>query len=229
MRVQHRKLSKLFFICSALLALCHLSGCATIFTGTTDTVKFDSNVPGVRMSIDGEYKGELPLTLTLSRNFMNGQSFKAKFQADGYETQEFTIKREFNTVAVLDISSIVTSGGIDLLTGSLMRFSPNEYHVQMLKIGEKADSAEYERSIRLYRYALVNFEHVQRDIVSGGGEYLTSLSKALSGERRDVQAMITAQVLQNSSELVSSSDAHEFVRRLNNVLSDQPELRDYRI
>src|SRR6266568_2938702 len=53
-------------------ALIQLSGCATIFTGTTDTLKFDANVPGVRLTIDGQYKGELPLTLTLSRNFING-------------------------------------------------------------------------------------------------------------------------------------------------------------
>src|SRR6266849_3981305 len=75
-------------------ALMQLDGCATIFTGTTDTLKFD---------------------------------------AAGYETQEFQLKREFNYVAILDVTSIPTSGGIDVLTGSLMKFSPNEYHVQMLK------------------------------------------------------------------------------------------------
>src|SRR5947209_18073408 len=94
-------------------ALIQLSGCATIFTGTTDTLKFDANVPRVRLTIDGQYKGELPLTLKMSRDFMNGQEFMAKFEKAGYATQEFMLKREFNFVAILDITSLPTSGGID--------------------------------------------------------------------------------------------------------------------
>src|SRR2546428_4708677 len=144
-------LTRLFLALPLVSALIQLSGCATIFTGTTDTLKFDANVPGVRLTIDGEYKGELPLTLTMSRNFMNGQQFKAKFEAAGHEIQEVQLKREFNYVAILDITSIPTSGGIDLLTGSLMKFSPDEYHVPMVKKGGKPGSAEFERSKRLYR------------------------------------------------------------------------------
>jgi hypothetical protein len=102
-----------------------------MFTGSTDPLKFDANVPGVRMSLDGQYIGELPLSRVQSRSFMGGQQFLAKFEAPGYETQEFRIHREFNTVAILDISSPLTSGGVDVLTGSLMRFSPLEYHVIM--------------------------------------------------------------------------------------------------
>src|SRR5258708_36772080 len=164
-------------------ALIQLSGCDTIFTGTTDTLKFDANVPGVRVNIEGQYKGELPLTLTLSRNFMNGEQFKAKFERAGYQTQEFQLKREFNYVAILDVTSIPTSGGIDLLTGSLMKFSPDEYHVQMLKKGESPGSAGFERSNRLYRYALMNYRKGQLAIIHGGVEYLESFASAHLGSR----------------------------------------------
>ena len=40
----------------AALALC---GCATMFTGTTDKLKFDANVSGVRLTVDGHFLGEL--------------------------------------------------------------------------------------------------------------------------------------------------------------------------
>src|SRR6266536_6426751 len=86
--------------------LIQLNGCATIFTGTSDTLKFDANVLGVRLTIDGQYKGELPLTLTLSRNFMNGEQFKAKFESTGYQAREFQLKRVFNYVARRDVTSI---------------------------------------------------------------------------------------------------------------------------
>jgi len=38
-----------------------------------------------------------------------------------------------------------------------MKFSPDEYHVQMMKKGKSPGSAEFERSMRLYRYALMNY------------------------------------------------------------------------
>ncbi len=96
----------------------------------------------------GQYKGELPLTLELSRSFVGGRTFFAVFEAPGYVDQRFSLGREFNAVAVLDITSPVTSGGIDLLTGSLMHFSPNEYHVQMLPAGERVDAPGFRREAR---------------------------------------------------------------------------------
>ena len=221
--------TRLLLVLSLVSAPIQLNGCATIFTGTTDTLKFNANVPGVRLTIDGEYKGELPLTLTMSRNFMNGQQFKAKFEAAGHETQEFQLKREFNYVAILDITSIPTSGGIDLLTGSLMKFSPDEYHVQMLKKGKSPGSAEFERSMRLYRYALMNYRKVQLDIVHGGGEYLESLASALSGTRGGADSVITEQALRNAPVLLEASGAHDFIRRFNDMLAGHPSLRVYQM
>jgi len=210
-------------------ALIHLNGCATIFTGTTDTLTFDASVPGVRLTIDGQYKGELPLTLTMSRNFLHGGEFKAKFEKAGYETQEFLLKREFNYVAILDVTSIVTSGGVDLLTGSLMKFSPTEYHIQMLQTGKSPKSADFERSKSLYRYALTNYRNVQRDISRGGGEYLASFASALSGTRGGAGSVITEQALRNAPVLLEASGAHDFIHRFNDVLAGHPNLRVYQM
>ena len=222
-------LTRLLLALPLVSALIQLSGCATIFTGTTDTLKFDANVPGVRLTIDGQYKGELPLTLTLSRNFMNGEQFKAKFERTGYQTQEFQLKRQFNYVAILDVTSIPTSGGIDLLTGSLMKFSPDEYHVQMLKKGESPGSAGFERSKRLYRYALMNYRKVQLDIIHGGGEYLESLASALSGTRGGADSVITERALRNAPVLLEASGAHDFIHRFNDMLASHPSLRAYQM
>jgi len=205
-------------------ALMQLNGCATIFSGTTEELKFDANVPGVRLTIDGQFKGTLPLTVNQSRDFMHGQEFIVKFEAPGYVTQEFKLKREFNWIAVLDITSIPTSGGIDYYTGALMRFEPNEYHIQMQKKGRSA--SEFERSKRLWQYALVNYRRLQLDLARGRGEYLESLASALSTQRRDE---IREHALRHSPTLLEASDAHDFVRRLNDALGSGPGLRAYRM
>lgn len=221
--------TRLLLVLPLVSALIQLNGCATLFTGTTDTLKFDANVPGVRLTVDGQYRGELPLTLTMSRNFMNGEQFKAKFEKAGYETQEFQLKREFNYVAILDVTSIPTSGGIDLLTGSLMKFSPTEYHVQMLQTGKSASSVDFERSKSLYRYALMNYHNVQRDISRGGGEYLASFASALSGRQGGADSAITERALRNAPVLLEASGAHDFIHRFNDMLASHPSLRVYRM
>jgi hypothetical protein len=210
-----------------LLACPVMTGCGTIFTGTTDDITFTANIKGVRLTIDKQPKGELPITVKQSRGFMNGESFTAKFEADGYETQEFQLKRNFNTVAVLDITSIPTSGGIDFITGSLMRFEPKEYFIEMRKKGK--GSAEYEREKRLWGYALMNYRRVQSDIARGGGEHLDSFASALSGTRGGVDAAIAEHALRHKPMLLEASSPHDFVRRFNEVLARYPELQIYQI
>ena len=207
--------------------LLSLGGCATLFTGTTDELKFNANVPGVRLTIDGQYKGVLPQTVVQSRDFMHGQEFRVKVEAPGYETQEFQLKRAFNWVALLDITSVPTSGGIDYYTGSLMHFEPREYHIQMRKKGK--GSAEFEREKRLWRYALVNYRRVQQDVSRGGGEHLESFASALSGTRGGADALIVEQALRHAPALLEASGPHDFIHRFNDMLAADPSLRVYQM
>src|SRR4051812_26861957 len=161
---------------AASIAAVAFGGCAAIFTGTTDDLAFDANVPDVLLSIDGEVQGQLPLNIKMSRNFVGGRRFVAKFEKPGYATQQFELKREFNTVAILDISSTLVSGGVDVLTGSLMKFSPREYHVLMVEAEAAPSQAELQRTRDLYRYALTNYRDLQKDVARGGGHHLAAFA-----------------------------------------------------
>jgi hypothetical protein len=208
-------------------ALVQLGGCATLFTGTTDELTFNANVPGVRLTIDGQPKGTLPVTVSQSRDFMHGQEFRVKLEAPGYETQEFQLKRQFNWVAILDITSVPTSGGVDYYTGSLMHFEPKEYHIQMRKKGK--GSAEFEREKRLWHYALVNYRRLQMDLARGGGEYLESFASVLAGELGGVNSTIVKHSLRHAAELLQASGPHDFVDTFNRTLASDPALRGYRM
>lgn len=208
-----------------LLALAPLllGGCATIFTGTHDTLTFDANVPGVRLTIDGQYRGELPLTLDLSRNFMGGRQFVARFEAPGYATQEFALDRTFNPVAILDVSSTIVSGGVDVLTGSLMKFSPREYHVQMLPAGESAAAPAARRSAELHRFALNGFRELQKDLARGGGESLTTFAAMVGGDGATARRVMEVS-LRGAPGLLAAPTAPAFVRRLDALLAETPDL-----
>ncbi len=206
-----------------------LSGCATIFTGTTDTLTFTANTPGVRLSIDGQYMGELPITVTLSRSFVGGRQFMARFERDGFVTQEFPLHREFNAVAILDVTSIPTSGGIDVLTGSLIRLSPTEYRVQMLKQGASAASDEFRRSVALVRFALANWRNVQKDVARGGGEHLSALASALCGDESAAAFAVSYESVRNAPLLLAASTGYDFLEQLDRMLAGNPALRSYRL
>jgi hypothetical protein len=176
------------------------------------------------LSIDGQPKGTLPLAIAQSRDFMHGQEFKVKLEAPGYETQEFQLKRAFNWVALLDITSVPTSGGIDYYTGALMQFDPREYHVQMRKKGK--GSAEFEREKRLWRYALVNYRRLQQDLARGGGEHVDSFASALGG---GASSLITEQALSHAPVLLGAAGPHDFIYRFNDMLASHPTLHVYRM
>ena len=199
-----------------------LGGCATIFTGTTDRLTFEANVPGVRLSVDGQYLGELPLTVDMSRNFVGGRQFLARFERAGHETQEFQLHREFNTVAILDVTSIPTSGGIDVLTGALMKFAPTSYHVQMLPAGRSAESAEFRRGLRAWSVALATWRSVQKDLARGGGEHLGVLADALADGDEAVRASLEVASLAHRESLLVAATPHAFVGRLELALAATP-------
>ncbi len=203
----------------AWVATVHLGGCATIFSGTKDTLTFAASVPSVRLTVDGEYLGELPLTVEMSRSFVGGRQFVARFEKPGYVTQEFRLKREFNAVAILDITSIPVSGGVDVLTGALMKFSPTDYHVQMLKEGQAAGSPEFRRAAAIYGFALANYRNVQKDLARGGGEHLGTLAALLGGGEAVATEVARQETIRNAPLLLAARSAHDFVACLARVLA----------
>ena len=206
-----------------------LGGCATIFTGTKDPLTFAANVPAVRLTIDGQYQGELPLAFEMSRNFVGGRQFVARFEKEGYQTQEFKLQREFNTVAILDLSSTIVSGGVDVLTGALMKFSPKDYHVQMLPDGKSPASSDARRSAELYRFALVNFHGLQKDIARGGGEQLHTYAAMLGDGDASLAPLIEEEALRHAPELVGSGSPHAFVDRFRGLMARSPSLSAVRM
>jgi hypothetical protein len=115
-----------------VLAPLLLGGCATVLSGASDRIAFESNVPRVRLTIDGEYRGELPLTVEVSRH-VEGERVLARFERVGYLTQELELTRSFDPVALLDIPVFIVGFPVDILSGSIRRFEPASYHVQLVE------------------------------------------------------------------------------------------------
>ncbi len=109
------------------------SGCATIFTGTKQTIQLDSEPSGAMVQVDGIDRGETPLALSLQKG-NEGQVIR--LEKEGYRARTFQAQTTFNGVAVLNLFNLLF-WGIDAASGALWKYDPQTYMMRLEK--EEAD------------------------------------------------------------------------------------------
>jgi hypothetical protein len=109
-----------------------LSSCATIFTGTKQTVQIDSEPPGAKVLVDGIDRGYTPIGVSLKKG-SDGQMVTLKYE--GYKDKSFQPETTFNGVAALNLLNILF-WGIDAATGAVWKYDPKYYKIEMEKVGE---------------------------------------------------------------------------------------------
>lgn len=116
---------KRFLLCTA--ALIFLSGCATIFTSSSDTITFKSVPKGAKVEINGVRVGVTPVTVPVKRS-LNPPHVQMKLI--GYETQYIVLQNSFNKIATFDILFWPTFL-VDALTGSIMKYDILTYEAEL--------------------------------------------------------------------------------------------------
>jgi hypothetical protein len=197
-------------ILSGGIVILLMEGCATIFTGTTDVIKFSSNVDPVRVFIGGRLVGTTPLTADVRREIGKGPI--VRFEKEGYETQEFPLEKEFNWVSVPDVTSVITSGGIDVLTGAIMEYSPRQYHIEMLT-NKQTSINESQHQITFAKFVLLNADWIRVDLANDGGEYSNALASLVIAER-STPSEFKSWLQSHKDSLVSASDPEMLLTEL---------------
>ena len=111
-----------------LFASTLLSGCATIFSGTSDEISFESEPEGAGIYIDGVKRGETPATVSVSRDVFNDTFVTLKM--DGYEDRRIKLQKDFTTVSILNLGNVLF-WGIDAATGAMMNYSVRNYDLDL--------------------------------------------------------------------------------------------------
>lgn len=161
------------------------SGCATLFSGTTDEVTFTSEPAGARVLVDGDELGETPLTYEVDR-----QTFRRSevvIQKDGYRSEKFPLKKTLDTVALFNCTSIL-SWGTDAITGAMMEYSPNKYFVELTKKGERADLGHR----RALQFVLLMQKELVRQLPRREGEQLRALGFLFGADERSFPRFVAA-------------------------------------
>nr|WP_314499763.1 hypothetical protein [uncultured Chryseobacterium sp.] len=106
-----------------------LTSCATIFTGTKDSLSFNSTPQGAKVIHKGIAKCTTPCTVDIPRSLSKQM---VSFEKEGFDKKEVKLVKNFNAVSLLNILfGGVIGVGIDAATGSLTKYSPKEYQVEL--------------------------------------------------------------------------------------------------
>ncbi|WP_295211359.1 PEGA domain-containing protein [uncultured Chryseobacterium sp.] len=106
-----------------------VTSCATIITGTKDKITFNSTPEGAKVIHKGIEKCTTPCTAEIPRSLSKQM---VTFEKEGFSNKEVKLTKTFNPVTLVNILLGGIIGiGIDTVTGSLTKYSPKEYKVEL--------------------------------------------------------------------------------------------------
>lgn len=111
-----------------------LAGCATIVNGTAQDVNLMSSPAGAKVYVNGEYQGETPLTVALSRRDYHD----VRLEKSGYEDYQETIGRTWSPwvlgnwcVPPFGICGLMIFVPVDYVTGGSHELGPSRIDAEM--------------------------------------------------------------------------------------------------
>jgi hypothetical protein len=198
------------------------SGCATLFSDSSDKITITSEPAGAEVILGNEVKGKTPLELVVERDTFKTTTLQIKKK--GYATQDLKLKKTFNTTSLFNIGFIsttlgVTSWGVDALTGGVIKHSPTGYTVTL----KKGDSAQLDAGVGKTLFVQVNEQKIRNDLAHGGGAFLdTYLS--FYGFNEVETLMLKEKVLASKMSLLKLENAIVLEAAIEKMASHQKQL-----
>lgn len=148
------------------------SACATIISGTTQEVTFDSEPQGVQVTVNAKVLGKTPFAVQLDKK----ADQTVEFYLDGYkrQTRQLTTRMEgwfWGNIVIGGLFGSTTDGA----TGSIHEYSPNQYYVTMVAGSSSSVMAIKPEKAKVKEFIVANYDKVITDLAKGEGEYLDSL------------------------------------------------------
>lgn len=183
-----------------------ITGCATIVSGTTQQVTFQSTPEGATVKLNGRPLGKTPLTIQLDRE--DGQILT--IEKEGYKTFSTSMDTRLEPWFW---GNIITGGLIgsttDGMSGAINEYSPGQYIVtleseQLTQAGQPLHMAEHDR---IKRFLFLNYTKLRSELSVGSGEVVDATLDILKIPQ-DKQLSVTNDI---KIIMFKTSDAEGFV------------------
>jgi hypothetical protein len=151
-------------------------GCATIASGTTQTITVNSNVDGAVVYLDGEQVGTTPFTGVVRK----GKN-ALRVEAEGFRGENVSLSKNLDPLFWGNILIGGTLGSAtDFATGAAYQYAPATYQVELRAAGQS--DADFDRQLVVRKFAMVYIDAIARDLSAGSGEYLDALLSLINDE-----------------------------------------------
>lgn len=115
-------------IIGLFVLISYLMSCATLFSGSSDTVSILSEPSSAKVYVNGNYVGNTPVSNVLKRD----KDYNILVKKDGYEPGNATLTRSFNAVAILNLINLLC-WVVDAVTGAMWKFDQTAVTVTLEK------------------------------------------------------------------------------------------------
>ena len=110
-----------------IITILFITGCATVFKGTSQEITFETSPSGAKVLLDGNLVGTTPFTMSVKKN--KYKSFRVEL--DGYNTIQRQMTKEYDLISLLNIFWDLST--TDLLTGAAFEYAENSYYIELQK------------------------------------------------------------------------------------------------
>jgi len=177
------------------------SGCATLFSSSTQPLTFTSTPQGAEVFLDGALLGRTPLTQQVDKR---SGSAVATIRADGYQPQTFILNKTLDPVAIVNLTFIL-SWATDFTTGNMFEYSPGSYYVELPPVrGQRSPTADRQPFVLASHRALVN------ELLRGDGESMLALATLYGVPPGPSSAAFAARLRSAMPQLLAAPTPHEF-------------------
>jgi hypothetical protein len=169
---------------SLVVAAALVGGCASLVSGGSQEVTFNSTPDSATVTVNGRVIGKTPITTSLKKK--SGQSLV--FSKDGYKPITMQLETRMNGWFW---GNIVLGGFIgsttDGLSGAVNEYSPSQYMVtlQTEGSGPMETKTAIDSHQKAKEYIVIAYKSIQSDLSKGEGQYLTSLFELLKIQKAD--------------------------------------------
>lgn len=183
-----------------------LSGCATLFSDSDDTITVKSEPSGALVFLNEEEKGRTPISFKLKRDTFKESSIR--LQKKGFKNKKILVKKTLNSTSLFNLLS-VSSWATDAISGKMIVYSPNHYFATL----DQKDKVTTLPGIA--PFVISSHMKLLQDFVRGQGEYLKTFSKLknLSEEK------ILKTVKPRLKEIIEITDAVDFYRYIESLFT----------
>jgi hypothetical protein len=150
-----------------IIALCFTSGCASMFSGSSEPVTFNSSPDGATVTVSGEVLGKTPTTITLKRK--SGQV--VEFDKEGYTKQKMQMTTSFNPWVLANVLwcfACPLSTTTDYVSGAAHEYSPNHYYVTLVPVGSVPTAAETKKT-KVKDFIVSNYSSIMQELSTTSG------------------------------------------------------------